>query len=71
MGERQSKRARVEWRDKPTILRAGQAAFHHSLTVHGSGPNTLAAPRLALAIHMQPADCASCPDMTWGHVILI
>jgi ectoine hydroxylase-related dioxygenase (phytanoyl-CoA dioxygenase family) len=43
----------AEWRDTPTLMRAGQVAFHHSLTFHGSGPNGTALPRLAAAVHMQ------------------
>ena len=30
-------------------LKAGQVSFHHSLVVHGSGPNTTRRPRLVLA----------------------
>ena len=30
-------------------LKAGQVSFHHSLLVHGSGPNTTTQPRLVLA----------------------
>ncbi len=30
-------------------LKAGQVSFHHSLTIHASGPNTSALPRLVLA----------------------
>ena len=35
--------------DLPLELKAGQVSFHHSLTVHASGPNTSASPRLVLA----------------------
>ena len=35
--------------DVPLELKAGQVSFHHSLTVHASGPNTTALPRLVLA----------------------
>ena len=35
--------------DVPLQLKAGQVSFHHSLTVHASGPNTSASPRLVLA----------------------
>jgi ectoine hydroxylase-related dioxygenase (phytanoyl-CoA dioxygenase family) len=37
-------------------LRRGDVTFHHCRTVHGSGPNTSAAPRRSMAIHLQPAD---------------
>jgi len=53
------------WTDKPTILKAGQVAFHHSLTVHGSGANLTAAPRMALAVHLQPADCGLKEGNKW------
>jgi len=45
------------WADEPAIMKAGQVAFHHALTLHGSGPNHTAHPRLAIAIHMQPENC--------------
>ncbi len=38
----------------PSLLKAGQVSFHHSRTLHGSGPNVSAAPRRSLAIHLQP-----------------
>jgi ectoine hydroxylase-related dioxygenase (phytanoyl-CoA dioxygenase family) len=37
-------------------LRRGDVTFHHCRTIHGSGPNTSAAPRRSIAIHLQPAD---------------
>jgi hypothetical protein len=39
----------------PVELRRGQVSFHHCLTMHGSGPNKSDLPRVALAVHMQPA----------------
>ena len=42
------------WEDEPCILKAGQASFHHSLTFHGSGPNTSSRPRLCIIAHMFP-----------------
>ena len=35
-------------------VKRGQISVHHSRTVHGSGPNSTATPRVALAIHLQP-----------------
>lgn len=35
-------------------LQRGDVTFHHSRTVHGSGPNTSCAPRRSMAIHLQP-----------------
>lgn len=37
-------------------VRRGQVSVHHARTVHGSGPNHSANPRVALAIHLQPAE---------------
>jgi ectoine hydroxylase-related dioxygenase (phytanoyl-CoA dioxygenase family) len=34
-------------------VRAGQVAFHHCLTIHGSQANLSANPRIVLSIHMQ------------------
>ncbi len=42
------------WLDEPCILKAGQASFHHSLTFHGSGPNTSDQPRLCIIAHLFP-----------------
>ena len=44
------------WIDEPCILKAGQASFHHSLTFHGSGPNTSDQPRLCIIAHMFPGE---------------
>lgn len=40
--------------DVPIELKAGQVSFHHSLTIHASGPNTSANPRLVLAPAYMP-----------------
>ena len=37
----------------PVLLNAGQVAFHHKLTFHGSHPNTSGHPRRSFAIHMR------------------
>lgn len=50
--------AQREWIDEPCIMKAGQASFHHSLCFHGSGPNLTNQPRLSLALHLMPEDCA-------------
>jgi ectoine hydroxylase-related dioxygenase (phytanoyl-CoA dioxygenase family) len=39
----------------PTLAR-GDATFHHSGTVHGSGANLTASPRRSMAIHLQPQE---------------
>ena len=33
-------------------MKAGQIGFHHCLTIHGSGPNSSAAPRRTIAVHL-------------------
>jgi hypothetical protein len=40
----------------PVELKAGEVSFHHSLTIHGSGPNTSTSPRRSIAVHLQPGD---------------
>lgn len=39
----------------PVELRPGQVGFHHCKLIHGSLPNSAAAPRIALAVHFQDA----------------
>ena len=43
-----------EWREVPMPLKAGQVSFHHSRTLHGSGPNRTPMPRLGIAVSMMP-----------------
>ncbi|WNR46828.1 phytanoyl-CoA dioxygenase family protein [Paenibacillus roseipurpureus] len=42
------------WSEVPTILKAGHASFHHSLTFHGSGPNLTNQDRLSIVAHLMP-----------------
>lgn len=56
-----------DWTDEPSIMKAGQVAFHHALTFHGSGPNLSPDHRLAIAIHMQPKDCGLQLGRGWHH----
>lgn len=41
----------------PVIVKAGQVAFHHGLTLHGSGRNTGDTPRRALVSHVMSGTC--------------
>jgi ectoine hydroxylase-related dioxygenase (phytanoyl-CoA dioxygenase family) len=41
------------WEEVPAILPPGGVSFHHRLTVHGSGPNFGAGPRLSFAVHLR------------------
>lgn len=40
----------------PLELKKGQISFHHMDLLHASGPNRSAAPRQAIAVHLQPGD---------------
>lgn len=44
----------------PVELERGQVSFHHCQTLHGSGPNRGARPRIALAVHLQGASNRWC-----------
>jgi ectoine hydroxylase-related dioxygenase (phytanoyl-CoA dioxygenase family) len=55
------------WLDESCIMKAGQVAFHHSLTLHGSGANTRDEPRLAIAVHMMSQNCAYQSGHGWHH----
>lgn len=37
----------------PMNLKKGQVSFHHSLVIHGSGPNKGQTPRRSIAVHLQ------------------
>jgi hypothetical protein len=41
------------WREVAAILPPGGVSFHHRLTVHGSGENHSASPRISFAIHFR------------------
>jgi ectoine hydroxylase-related dioxygenase (phytanoyl-CoA dioxygenase family) len=45
-----------EWREVSMIMNAGQASFHHCLTLHGSGPNRSTRPRRSIAVHMMSGE---------------
>lgn len=44
------------WEEVPYRLRAGQVAFHHCRTIHGSRDNRGRRPRIAWAVHYQDGD---------------
>jgi ectoine hydroxylase-related dioxygenase (phytanoyl-CoA dioxygenase family) len=50
-----------DWNEEPGILKAGQASFHHSLTLHGSGPNMTTSPRLSIVAHLMAGNTAYRP----------
>lgn len=43
---------RAAFKPVPIVLKAGEASFHHSMTLHGSFANTSARPRRAVVINM-------------------
>jgi ectoine hydroxylase-related dioxygenase (phytanoyl-CoA dioxygenase family) len=47
--------AKVEF--KPVLVPAGGGAFHHTMLMHGSKPNTSNRARRALALHYAAEDC--------------
>lgn len=53
----------------PIVVEAGGCAFHHSLTFHGSGPNTATVERRALVSHLIPVEARFHPvnvDVTYS-----
>ncbi|MGA8807136.1 MAG: phytanoyl-CoA dioxygenase family protein [Thermoanaerobaculia bacterium] len=42
-----------EWVEVPYRMRAGQVAFHHCMTIHGSRENASDVPRIAWTVHLQ------------------
>lgn len=46
----------------PLVMDAGQASFHHCLTLHGSRPNLTDSPRRGLAVHLQTDAVRSVPS---------
>lgn len=46
----------AQWCEVAAEMRAGQASFHHCMTLHASGPNTTARPRRAITIHLMAGD---------------
>ncbi|HYC88975.1 MAG TPA: phytanoyl-CoA dioxygenase family protein [Thermoanaerobaculia bacterium] len=44
------------WIEVPYRMRAGQVAFHHCRTIHGSRQNMSDVPRIAWAVHFQDED---------------
>jgi len=47
------------WHEVVDVLPPGGVSFHHNLTLHASGPNTSARPRLSLAIHLRTEKSAA------------
>lgn len=44
------------FRTAPIVMKAGQISFHHSLTIHGSGPNKSDRVRRSSAIHLMTGE---------------
>jgi ectoine hydroxylase-related dioxygenase (phytanoyl-CoA dioxygenase family) len=47
-----------DWVEVPGVLKAGAVSFHHSLTIHGSGPNVSDRPRMSIVAHYMPDGAA-------------
>jgi ectoine hydroxylase-related dioxygenase (phytanoyl-CoA dioxygenase family) len=45
-----------EWVEVPLVMKAGQASFHHCMTLHGSGPNSTDRPRRSVAVHLMSGE---------------
>ncbi|GGD85472.1 phytanoyl-CoA dioxygenase family protein [Paenibacillus nasutitermitis] len=44
------------FRTMPIVMKAGQVSFHHSLTIHGSGPNISDRVRRSSALHLMTGE---------------
>ena len=49
----QAKSGGNAWQEVAAVLPPGGVSFHHRLTVHGSGENHAAGPRVSFAIHLR------------------
>ena len=56
------------WREVAAVLPPGGVSFHHRLTVHGSGENHAAGPRVSFAIHFRTEKSALRADVKWQDV---
>ena len=54
-----------KWIAEHCLLKAGQVSFHHSLTLHGSGPNTTNVPRMSNVIHYMEKGSKYLKDVDW------
>ncbi|MFI5357572.1 MAG: phytanoyl-CoA dioxygenase family protein [Opitutales bacterium] len=63
-----AKAGAAEWRETAAVLPPGAASFHHRLTVHGSGPNRSAGPRVSFAIHLRTDRSALRDSVKWSDI---
>jgi ectoine hydroxylase-related dioxygenase (phytanoyl-CoA dioxygenase family) len=56
------------WREVAAVLPPGGVSFHHRLTVHGSGENHAAGPRVSFAIHFRTEKSALREGVKWQEV---
>lgn len=59
------KRGHADWKETAAVLSPGGVSFHHKLTVHGSGPNLSAQPRVSFAIHLRTDRSRLRAGMRW------
>ena len=50
---REKRGGSAEWEETAAVLAPGSVSFHDRLTVHGSGPNLSARPRVSFAVHLR------------------
>ncbi len=58
----------TEWREVAAVLPPGGVSFHDKLTVHGSGPNLAAGPRVSFAIHLRTERSALRDGVKWSDI---
>ncbi|MEO6876302.1 MAG: phytanoyl-CoA dioxygenase family protein [Opitutaceae bacterium] len=61
----QAKSGTHAWQEVAAILPPGGVSFHHRLTVHGSGENHAASPRVSFAIHLRTEKSALRDGVKW------
>jgi ectoine hydroxylase-related dioxygenase (phytanoyl-CoA dioxygenase family) len=61
----QEKQGGSAWEEVAGVLPPGGVSFHHRLTVHGSGPNHGAGPRVSFAVHLRTEKSALREGTSW------
>jgi hypothetical protein len=68
---RRQERAGLPWIEVPMPLLPGHVSFHHSRTLHGSGPNRTPHPRLGMAVSMMPGDNSYVASTQWHNNVTL
>jgi ectoine hydroxylase-related dioxygenase (phytanoyl-CoA dioxygenase family) len=61
----QEKHGGGSWEEVAAVLPPGGVSFHHRLTVHGSGPNHGAGPRVSFVVHLRTEKSGLRKGVTW------